>query len=240
MTGATLRSRPRTVLLTRPRAQAEQFAAKLRALGWTPILSPMQKIVHLDASLDLEGCRALLFTSQNGVAAFARLTDRRDLPALCVGPNTARAAREAGFDAQIGPGQADGLAAWVQSLTAGPVFHARGQHSTGDLQASFAQTGLTLRSQILYEQQALDLSPDAKDALKTGKVGVLMLFSPRSAELLGAALSTLPPPYPPVLCLSQAVEKAFDLKEKPQTFCAEAPNGAAMLAALSKLETAQL
>lgn len=233
MAGATHPARPRTVLLTRPRAQAEAFGARLTPLGWTPIIAPLQAISFAESPPPLlDEARALLFTSQNGVAAFARLCPSRDLPALCVGPNTAKAARDAGFVALEGPGQAQGLAPWAAQHSRGPVLHCRGAHSTGDLVSDFAAEGVLLHSHTLYTQTALPLEAHARDALNSGRVGVLMVFSPRSAQLLGQATAGIATALPLTLCLSQAVANALNFQAAPEILIAEQPNGDSMLVAL--------
>ncbi len=52
---------------------------------------------HDGPPLALDGAQAILATSANGVRALARRSRARDLPVFAVGPQTAEAAREAGF-----------------------------------------------------------------------------------------------------------------------------------------------
>ena len=101
----------RRVLVTRPAATAEAWVGALREAGAEPVAIPLIEIVPivasplLDAALaDWERYDALLFTSANGALQLAgrareRGLDPRQLsvPAHCVGPATARAARASGF-----------------------------------------------------------------------------------------------------------------------------------------------
>lgn len=112
------------VLVTRTQAQAGEMARALRASGAEPVLIPMielvasQELGALDRALSqLERYDGLLFTSANavrffaararelgGAEAFSTLRGR----VLCVGPQSARAAHEAGLPVHLtGSGRGD-------------------------------------------------------------------------------------------------------------------------------------
>ena len=77
-------------LITRPQEDAADLAAALHARGIEPLVEPLLQIKPVPgASIDLDQVQALLFTSANGVRAFAALSDRRDLPAFTVGEKSA-------------------------------------------------------------------------------------------------------------------------------------------------------
>src|SRR5260221_6904416 len=85
-------------LITRPQEDATDLAAALTARGIEPLIEPLLEIKLIeDAKVDLDQVQALLFTSANGVRAFAALSASRDLPAYTVGEGSAAAARAAGF-----------------------------------------------------------------------------------------------------------------------------------------------
>src|SRR5512146_1138627 len=98
------------VLVTRPREEAVALAARLEALGYTPVIAPMIAVRFLpDAVMDASGIQAVAFTSANGARALAAARVgaevARDLPAFAVGKATAAAARAAGFREIVeGPG----------------------------------------------------------------------------------------------------------------------------------------
>ena len=108
---------PRTLLLTRPRAQSEAFAEALaeRLPGrFRPVISPLLEIVPLPAPLDLADVQGLIFTSANGVEQFAARTPDRSLPAWCVGDDDRRrGAARAGFAARSADGDVADLAALI-------------------------------------------------------------------------------------------------------------------------------
>jgi len=93
-------SEPFIIWVTRTAEGAENTACAIEALGHEAIVAPVLAVETLDVRLD-QPFDAVIFTSRNGVHAFARLSDRRDAPAWCVGDATADAARTAGFDAIV-------------------------------------------------------------------------------------------------------------------------------------------
>src|SRR5215469_13939273 len=100
------------VLVTRPVDDAEETAAELRARGHSPIIAPLLEIEFVDGTpIVLDGVSAVLATSSNGVRAFAKRVDRRDLTVFAVGSHTASTARALGFsDVHDAVGDAAALA----------------------------------------------------------------------------------------------------------------------------------
>jgi len=209
-----------TALITRPDDDAEPLAAALIARGITVAREPLLAVRPVsDATVDLEGVQALLFTSANGVRAFANLSPRRDLPVFAVGDNTARTARAAGFETvESASGAIEDLARLVARRLdpkRGILFHAAGSAVAGDLAGLLGQQGFELRRSVLYTADQADaLSDDTKGRLERGEIGLVLLFSPRTAETFvtlvrgagdaaaqGIGQAT-------ALCLSPAVEKA--------------------------------
>jgi uroporphyrinogen-III synthase len=178
----------RTLLLTRPRAQSEDFAAALAAAlpgRFRPIVSPLVEIAPIEAEIDLDGIAALVFTSANGVAAFAdRRPDIRGLPAYCVGASTAAAARAAGLAARSAEGDAVALAALIRRDRPGPLLHLRGAHAAAELATILSAEGLPAREAVLYEQRPLPASAEAEALGRAGHLDVLTAFSPRGARAL--------------------------------------------------------
>jgi uroporphyrinogen-III synthase len=108
----------RRILVTRARGQASALATKLEALGATPILIPTIELAPpssycaMDAALaSIRSFDWLLFTSANGVQAFAERARQLGLGAAAkriaaIGPATARAVVEAGMAVDLTPPQA--------------------------------------------------------------------------------------------------------------------------------------
>ena len=132
-----------TLILTRPKAQSEAFAAAVSKAWGKPlhvIQSPLIKIVMLPATLP--ACDAVILTSANGVAAARALDVPAGTTAWCVGEKTAQAAKDAAFVPVAGPGDADGLVAMIAgSGTQDRLVHVRGQHAIGDVGARLSAAG---------------------------------------------------------------------------------------------------
>ena len=62
------------ILLTRPLADCQKLSGELTDMGYKTMFEPLMEIKFFDdIAIDLTDMQALLFTSANGVAAFARL-----------------------------------------------------------------------------------------------------------------------------------------------------------------------
>jgi uroporphyrinogen-III synthase len=176
------------VLVTRPRGEAEAFAAVLAGRGHDSAQAPLLDIV-LDetARVDLGGVRAVLFTSANGVRAWARLGAPHESEAFCVGDATAQAARDAGFPTvHSAGGDVAALADLVRATLApadGALLHAAGSALAGDLAGDLGKDGYEVRRVQLYRQDVATTLPFAAvQALRDGKIDAVTFFSPRTAE----------------------------------------------------------
>lgn len=169
--------------------------AELEALGLSPLLEPMLRIeTEHDASIDLSDCRAILFTSANGARSFATFTNDRSLPVVAVGSASAAAAEELGFtDVTVAGGDVEKLAESVQVRFPDPkpsngphiLFHAAGSVTAGDLKSTLDALGYSVRRAVLYRAEpAQSLSEKTKEALNSGTVWGIPVFSPRTARIL--------------------------------------------------------
>ena len=234
---------PRILLLTRPREQSEDFARALDAAlpgRFRSVIAPVLRIAPAEAAIDLAGAQALLFTSANGVAAFAARSAERGLPAWCVGAMTADAARAAGFTALSADGDAAGLAALALREArpgSGALVHIRGRHAAGDLTGRLAEAGLPVRALELYDQVPEEIDAAARALLDGGGVDVLAAFSPRSARLFARAAQAAGWDLGGVtlVALSAAAAAAHDLPEPGRRVVAAVPTRDGMIAALAAL-----
>jgi uroporphyrinogen-III synthase len=203
------------VLLTRPRAQADPLARTLRGRGYEVRIEPMLAVVFLDGvAPDLDGVAAILFTSANGVRAFARRSSCRERAVFAVGDATAAAAREAGFaNVESAAGDVASLAALVAERldpAAGTLLHVSGRSVAGDLAGDLEGRGFALRRAVLYRTEpAREFSPGLKKSLARGHLDVVLFFSPRTAAAFveGVARAGLSRTLGGLtaLCLSEAV-----------------------------------
>lgn len=208
------------VLVTRPRPDADTFAAQLHARGHTAFIEPLLEIIFADGpALDLARVQALLFTSANGVRAAARRTLERTLPVLAVGPATAGEATASGFTnvRQSGGDGVEALARFAQATLkpeGGALLHATGTVSAGDLKASLTPHGFIVRVERLYEaRDAHSLSGALTAELGARQIDAALFFSPRTASLFAALMTaeTLEPTCAAIdaLALSPAVAAAL-------------------------------
>lgn len=236
-------------LVTRPEEDAATVAAELRARGIEPVLAPLLRIEPEPAAAvrlvgALAGVQAVLFTSANGVRAFAHASNRFELPAYCVGEASAAAARIAGFrTVASADGDVTDLTAMVASRLAaanGALLHAAGHDTAGKLDADLAARGFSVRRVELYRAVAADkLSPRVTAALRRDEVNVALFFSPRTAEtFVTLARATGLTEYcanMTAVCLSRNVAAALDGVKWRAVATANMPNLAALLAAIDEI-----
>lgn len=222
-----------TLLLTRPQPQSERFAGQFRAalgVDWPVVISPLMRTVWLDEPPACDGIGDIIFTSETGVAAFCRLSDRRDLLAWCVGGRTAQAAERAGFSVRCGPGDAAGLAEMIRAgRPRARMLWAHGRHLAKDMAVLLEPAGTETLSCTLYDQ--VPQAPSARMAsLLEGDAPVLLpLFSARSADLV-AGLPTRCPLYAALLAPSITPPPSARM-----ALAAARPDSAAMIEALRRL-----
>lgn len=228
------------VLITRPRAQAEAFAAELATLGVEALVAPLVDIAPLPGPPpDLTGVKALLVTSANGGRAFAALSPERALPVFAVGGETAGELHRLGFgQVESAAGDSSDLARLVAARLdprAGMLLHLRGQDSRGGLAELLQANGYKVREAVLYEARtASAFGDDLKRTLgEKGKLDAALFFSPRTAEVfvrlaldagLADACTTLQ-----ALCLSPAVAAVARVLPWAAVRVAERPDRRGML-----------
>ena len=158
------------LLLTRPRPGAERFAKLMK--GWRSVISPVLRIVPVDHDGDiLAQAQGLVFTSAHAVPAAG---PGRGRPALCVGAQTARQARDAGFEVTEGAGTADSLLPLIEGASV-QLIHPHGRHLA---------RMLPVPGVVVYDQLVIDLSEKARGLLMGKAPVILPVFSPRTALVL--------------------------------------------------------
>ncbi len=174
---------PSRVWVTRAQPGAGRTAERLAARGFAPVVVPLLEIQPLEVQPDLSGIQALVFTSINGVAAFAALSPAPALPVFTVGEATARAARDAGFT-HVRSADADvvALAALIRHEAEGlSLLHLGAAEPAGDL-AGLVGDAARIAAQPVY--RAVETGGRAPDAWD-----FVLLHSPRAARALAAGLS---------------------------------------------------
>jgi uroporphyrinogen-III synthase len=207
------------VLITRPIEDAKPLADALAERGVDVLIEPLLEVTPLaDVEIDLQGVQALLFTSANGVRAFAAASPRRSLRVFAVGDGSAEAARRAGFeDVESAKGDVEALAALVVDRLRpedGLLFHAAGTVTAGDLKSRLEALGYQVRRAQLYDAKiATTLSTETRANLTLGGIDAILLFSPRTARTFADLWRAAGSPSLgniEALCLSAAVVREID------------------------------
>ncbi len=226
-------------LITRPEQGGQATVAALTARGHEAVLAPVLTVEAVDAgTMDLAHTQALLFTSANGVDAFARSCAERGHAVLAVGGATAAAARSAGFE-RVESADGDGrdlarLAASSLSPDAGAVLHASGEIGGETLREALASAGFRVRRAVVYRTVAVPrLPPPAVRALEENALTGVCFFSPRTARVFGSlaaeagvrrCLGRLA-----ALCLSPAVAHQVDPRYWASVRSSDRPDSEALL-----------
>lgn len=235
-----LQSRPIPLLLTRPAAQAERFAAKIAARlpgQFHPIQTPLMAPSFFSPNLPDLPWSLVIFTSETGVEATSRLVQSGlILPsrAWCVGDRTADVARSAGFDAFSAQGDAEALIALIlASDEQGPFLHLRGRDVRGDIAPRLAAHGRSAHAAIVYAQDPQPLTPIALTALAGPDPVVVPLFSPRSAEIFAAQGPFSAPLW--IVAISKATARAAASLAPNRLIVAERPDADAVATAVETI-----
>ncbi len=175
-------ARPR-VWVTRARPGADRTAERLRAMGLDPVVQPLLTVQPLFPALpDLDRFGALVFTSLNGVAAFAALTPRRDHPVFAVGDATAQAARDVGFtDIRSAAGDLEDLTRLLAEAAPGPLLALAAETPAGDMIQSLRRAGGRQSVEILTVYRTVQTGAPAPTP-----IDAVLIHSPRAAVELTA------------------------------------------------------
>ena len=223
-----------TILITRPDASAAPFADQLRArlgCGPTIVFSPLMRIENFGELPNLSAVKVLLFTSRNGVDAYAAQSERRDIACYCVGDATAARARELGLEAIPCAGTAESVVArLIADKIEGPCLHIRGEHGVGDIAVRLSASGILTDEVVLYRQVRQSVTDEAKLLLQREKSVVLPLFSPRTARLLFSEVDVTAPLK--IIAMSENVANEVPKSLSGCVMVAESPDAEAMIGAI--------
>lgn len=191
------------VLVTRPEPEASDTAERLRWLGHQALVAPMTRVTTDHAvPIATEGVAAVAMTSRRAIEAVAERADKAAilrLPLYTVGDETARVARRAGFaDIRSADGDVEALAGLVDACCDpehGAILYLAGRDRAGDLEGRLASVGFEVRCVEVYRADPVEVLPPAvAEALTTGRVDAVLIYSRRAAEILVSRLTELPAP----------------------------------------------
>ena len=206
---AWFESRPligRHILVTRPRHQAGEIAARLEELGAVVSLLPAVEIgepqdwTPVDHALaHLSTYHWLVFTSANGVEAFIRRLRHvgRDLRALgglrlaVIGPATSEALRRYHLEPDVMPPAYDSenLVTALREHVAGQrVLLARADRGREVLREQLAQVAEVEQIAVYSQRDAIEPDSESLEALRRGEIHYVTLTSSNIARALVHAL----------------------------------------------------
>lgn len=233
--------RPLPVLITRPEPQAGRFAQELRARfpDLQPVNAPLMAREFLRPASPQGSFSALILTSETGAEAAGLIRDSGTiLPdlALCVGPRSASAARQAGFQALSADGAAADLLDLIRARAPeGRLLYLHGEDRAADIAGALRPEGFVIDSLVAYRQRALPLPAAARALLLAPAPVLLPLFSPRSARLFVAALPKdhLAPLLPVVISANARAALPDWLQDRAET--ADHPDLSGMMQAIHRV-----
>ena len=207
--------------ITRTRPAANESAQRLSAMGYDVIAAPVLEVEYNPAVLLPPEGSHLIFTSRNGVGAFAAATSLRDWPCICVGDASADTARKAGFEnVTSAQGNANDLTAWVIAHLdkTVPLYHAAGQNPRGEIIERLRASGFS----SAVRETFYGAHPVRHDPRRLTKHDdIVLLYSPMAAQaLIGFDLDMTDMT---VIALSRAVDAALGDKTCKARYIAEYP-----------------
>lgn len=213
------------VLVTRPEPGASRTAAALTAAGHEAVVRPLMDTVAVAWTMPDGEFDAVLLTSAAAVRHLGGMAASvRELPTLCVGDATARAARAAGFwrAEAVGETVADVMTALALAAGLRRLLHLAGEDRT----AFSAPEGLCVETRVVYRARLLALE-------EPGRLDAVMIFSERSGAHFAATWQQMGRARD--LTVVAISDKAAAAVGGPwrKLVVAAAPNEASMLAALA-------
>jgi uroporphyrinogen-III synthase len=176
------------VLVTRPQEAAASLKRELEAKGYATLVEPMLTIEPFAAMEPLpDGVQAILLTSANAVPALRDEAKKRRV--FAVGKATAEAARASGCkNVLVGDGDGLALASLVAETCrpeAGALLHVGGEVVREDLHQALEAKGFHIHRKVVYRAApATGFSDSLLSAWRKRRIKAVLLFSPRTAEIL--------------------------------------------------------
>jgi uroporphyrinogen-III synthase len=179
----------------RAREDALRTSDKLRAMGFTPVISPVLEIAATGAPVPPGDYDAVLASSAKGVECAGDGAERyKSLPFHAVGAKTAGVAEARGWRPDIVAGAAEGILPLLLARYSRPArfLYLAGRDRQAGLEAGLSRAGHKITAVNVYEARAAQsLSRDAQLALGAGEIELALHYSRRSVviflELVEAA-----------------------------------------------------
>ena len=239
------------VLITRPRLDAQDFAALLQKEGFSPLQMPLAQVRFLEKDPGerqklrsaLARSKAVMITSANGVRALTRLLTPHEIkkitqPVYCVGQASAAHARLAGFPTIFCPMEAGGARELITFMgkekIAGSILHPCAQGVAGMTERLMTEADLTYQGYPVYRSlYRKTLSPLVKKTWRAGEIDAITFFSPRQAAVFSELVRKMPAlSIPFAVCISPAIAARLDTKVFQSVKVASKPSTSEMMGLL--------
>jgi uroporphyrinogen-III synthase len=241
------------ILITRPRAQADEFAEKLRSANFEPIffpvieIQPMENNVALDRALEKLNCYEwVVFTSVNAVDVVLKNCPPSNLSVVkiaAIGPKTAEALQARGVTPDFVPEEyvAEAILPGLGDVQGKWILLPRAEIARKALPEAIANAGGRAHEIAVYK--TLPTQPDLAGlaALKLG-VDVITLTSPSTVQNFVAiarqnGLDSLNLPGNPLFaCIGPITEQAAREEGLPNLVVAKEYTTEGLLEVISYLE----
>jgi uroporphyrinogen III methyltransferase/synthase len=179
------------ILITRPRAQADDFAAKLRMAGFEPIffpvieIQPIENNVALERALSKLGCYDwLVFTSVNAVEVVLPQAPNSSWPQIAaIGPKTAEALKVRGLTPDFVPAEyvAESILPGLGDLRGKWVLLPRAEIARKALPEAIFEAGGIPHEISVYKTLPVEPNAEGLAALRSG-VDIVTLTSPSTVH----------------------------------------------------------
>ena len=229
------------IIVTRAEPGASETVQRLQALGCRALHAPALTLSEkTDTRLPPENkISGLVFTSANGVRAYANRRNDREAAAWCVGPATAEAAKLAGFsNIHESAGNAVDLAHFIAAERAPSnalLLHVANVAAAGNLKRELERQGFSVAFAPLYEMRPATRLPDAVlDHIKQGLSAIVLTHSAKGAEAFASLVEDHPLKFAALVAISEPASAPLTKRAPGQTFIADAPNEDGLLRALKR------
>ena len=182
----------RAVLVTRPEPGASDTAARLRALGYDPVIAPLLVVEAVPSHMpSADTVQAVLISSAQAIPALP--LDMRGLPVLAVGDATARRAMADGFvDVRSAGADAAALAELVAQYCdprGKPLLLATGKGQGLRLAGVLRERGFRVLRRVAYHARPVATLPaEAGEAIASGRLVAALFYSGETARCFARLL----------------------------------------------------
>lgn len=177
-----------TVLITRPESESIALEQEVVALGYGVMIEPLLAIQPVDhPDPELENVQVLVLTSANAIPALPERAKK--FPIYTVGEATAAAAKAAGCtQVCASKGNVRDLSKLIVENCRsedGTILHLTGEVIREGLAETLIDHGFHYRRLVTYNAVArTQFSRQVVDAWRQRSIGAVLLFSPRTSEVL--------------------------------------------------------